>query len=62
MAVLEDLRATPAMSRVPIFVVSVLDKDPSAFRRGATEYLQKPVGKEALLRALRRQRPTGSVD
>ncbi len=55
--VLEDLRATPAMSRVPIFVVSVLDKDPSAFRRGATEYLQKPVGKEALLRALRRHAP-----
>jgi len=55
--VLEELRANAGTARVPIFVVSVLDKDPAAFRRGATEYLQKPVRKEVLLRALREHAP-----
>jgi CheY-like chemotaxis protein len=55
--VLEELRANAGTARVPIFVVSVLDKEPAAFRRGATEYLQKPVRKEVLLRALREHAP-----
>ncbi len=62
--VLEELRIIPETSGVPIFVVSVLDKDRAAIQRGATEYLQKPLSKEVLLRALREHAPErfGSVE
>jgi CheY-like chemotaxis protein len=56
-AVLEQLRKDPELSSVPIFVVSVLDKNGEAVRRGATDYLEKPLSKDALLRALRRHAP-----
>jgi PAS domain S-box-containing protein len=49
---LRDLRALPETSGIPIFVVSVLDESPAMTE--ATEYLQKPLKKEALLQALRR--------
>ncbi|HWE48808.1 MAG TPA: PAS domain S-box protein [Bryobacteraceae bacterium] len=55
--VLEELRTLPETRGVPIFVVSVLDKDRSAIARGATAYLQKPLNKEVLLRALREHAP-----
>ncbi|MDP9171975.1 MAG: ATP-binding protein, partial [Acidobacteriota bacterium] len=55
--VIEDLRKTPETRGVPIFIVSVLDRDPEAIRRGATEYLQKPLSKEVLLHALRTHAP-----
>ena len=55
--VLEDLRADPETRSVPVFVTSVLDFDRNAIARGATEYLQKPLKKEALLRALREHIP-----
>jgi FixJ family two-component response regulator len=35
----------------------VLDKQREAMNRGATEYLQKPLSKEKLLRALREHAP-----
>jgi CheY-like chemotaxis protein len=50
--VLRDLRSLPETSGIPVFVVSVLDESPAMI--GATEYLQKPLKKEALLQALRR--------
>jgi CheY-like chemotaxis protein len=54
----------PETSRVPVIVVSVLDKDPRAIRRGAAEYLQKPLSREVLLRALREHAPDrfGSIE
>jgi PAS domain S-box-containing protein len=55
--VLEELRRTPETRGVPVFVVSVLDKDRAAIARGATAYLQKPLSKEVLLRALREHAP-----
>jgi PAS domain S-box-containing protein len=55
--VLEDLRKTTETNGVPILVVSVLDKQREAMNRGATEYLQKPLSKEKLLRALREHAP-----
>jgi signal transduction histidine kinase/CheY-like chemotaxis protein len=62
--VLDDLRSMPETSRVPVIVVSVLDKDPRAIRRGAAEYLQKPLSREVLLRALREHAPDrfGSIE
>ena len=55
--VLEDLQSNPDTRSVPVFVTSVLDFDRSAIARGATEYLQKPLKKEALIRALREHVP-----
>jgi PAS domain S-box-containing protein len=53
--VLRELRATPETRGIPVFVVSVLDESPSMPE--ATEYLQKPLKKEALLQALRKHAP-----
>jgi len=53
--VLRELRALPETSGIPVFVVSVLDESPAII--GATEYLQKPLKKEALIQALRRHAP-----
>jgi PAS domain S-box-containing protein len=55
--VLEELRKMPETREVPVFVVSVLDKDRAGMARGATAYLQKPLNKEVLLRALREHAP-----
>ena len=54
---LEDLRAMPQTRSVPVFVTSVLDYDQGAMARGATGYLQKPLTKEVVLRALREHIP-----
>jgi CheY-like chemotaxis protein/anti-sigma regulatory factor (Ser/Thr protein kinase) len=50
--VLSELRSVPETKNTPVLVMSVLDKDPEAVSRGATEYLQKPVKRETLVRAL----------
>jgi len=52
---LRELRAMPEFRETPIFLVSVLDQSPAM--SGATEYLQKPLNREALLRALHRHVP-----
>ncbi len=52
---LRELRSLPEFSETPIFVVSVLDESPAM--AGATEYLQKPLRKDALLQALHRHLP-----
>jgi PAS domain S-box-containing protein len=56
--VLRDLRSMPETSGIPVFVVSVLDPSPSMSEHKATEYLQKPLKKEALLQALRKHVPS----
>ncbi|HTA43656.1 MAG TPA: response regulator, partial [Bryobacteraceae bacterium] len=55
--VLEDLRADPGTASIPVFVTSVLDFDRNAIARGAADYLQKPLTREALVRALREHMP-----
>ncbi len=52
--VLAALKASPVLSMVPVVIASVLDRQELAFKLGAGEFLVKPVGREALLRALRR--------
>lgn len=53
--VLRELRGLRETAETPVFVVSVLDESPAM--AGATEYLQKPLRREALLQALRRHAP-----
>ena len=50
--ILRELRALPETSATPVFVMSVLDRDAEALSLGATDYLQKPVKKDTLVRAL----------
>jgi len=56
-SVLRQLREMPETSATPVFVISVVDESRAAIDLGATEYLQKPLKKEALVRALRRHAP-----
>jgi PAS domain S-box-containing protein len=56
--VLRELKQSPETNRIPVFVLSVLDRDREALALGATEYLQKPVQREKLLQALRAHVPT----
>jgi CheY-like chemotaxis protein len=53
--VLRELRGSSETSAIPVFVVSVLDESPAMI--GATDYLQKPLKKEALVQALRKHAP-----
>jgi PAS domain S-box-containing protein len=53
--VLQELRRSAETSGIPVFVVSVLDESPAIL--GATDYLQKPLKKEALVQALRKHAP-----
>jgi PAS domain S-box-containing protein len=55
--VLDDLRADTITRSIPVIVTSVLDFDQTALMRGAKGYLQKPLKKEAVLRALREHLP-----
>jgi PAS domain S-box-containing protein len=55
--VLDDLRADTTIRDIPVIVTSVLDFDQVAIMRGAREYLQKPLKKETVLRALREHLP-----
>jgi CheY-like chemotaxis protein len=54
---LRELRTAPETVSIPVFVVSVLDRSQAVIERGATEYLEKPLSKDALLQALRRHSP-----
>ncbi len=56
--VLRQLREMPETRDIPVFVISVVDESRAAIDLGATEYLQKPLKRDALLRALRRHAPT----
>jgi CheY-like chemotaxis protein len=55
--VLAELRAAAETNATPVFVMSVLDRDPEALALGATDYLQKPVSKEKLVRTLSKHVP-----
>ncbi len=52
--VLAELKASPRTRDIPVVIVSVLDQPTLGFRLGASDYLVKPVERDALLHALRR--------
>src|SRR5262249_2262732 len=54
-------QAHPALVGVPVVVVSMLDERGTGFALGAAQYLVKPVGREALLGALRRLLPPAAA-
>jgi CheY-like chemotaxis protein len=53
--ILSDLKKDPRTADIPIVVVSVVDQKNAGFALGAADYLVKPVSRNTLLRAMRRQ-------
>ncbi|MDB4987572.1 MAG: Histidine kinase [Myxococcaceae bacterium] len=51
-ALLTQLKRSPATSRVPVIVCSVVDEPARALVLGATDYLVKPIAGDTLLRSL----------
>src|SRR5690606_1123210 len=54
-AVLKALKASPELAEVPVVMLTVLEHRNVAFTLGAAEFLTKPVDRDALLEAVRRQ-------
>jgi PAS domain S-box-containing protein len=54
---LHQLKKDPTTAQIPVIVVSVLDERGMGLALGASEYLTKPVEKDALIAALRRHIP-----
>ena len=52
--VFDVLKQSPETSGIPVLVVSVFDEAEEALRRGAVDYLVKPVSREVLLKHLQR--------
>ncbi len=57
--VLRELKADPALSHVPVVMLTVVDEPGRAFSLGASDYLSKPLWRDALRDVLRRH---GSAD
>jgi CheY-like chemotaxis protein len=56
-AVLAAMKETPALTDIPVVMVSVTDNRDVAISLGVSDYLVKPVGREQLLNSLRKCRP-----
>ncbi|MDP9266924.1 MAG: response regulator [Acidobacteriota bacterium] len=54
-SILSDLKKDPRTAEIPVIVVTILDQKSAGFALGAADYLVKPVSRDTLLRALRRQ-------
>ena len=52
--VLDRMRADDATGGIPVIIVSILDEKHRGMSSGAADYLIKPVGRDALVAALRR--------
>jgi signal transduction histidine kinase/CheY-like chemotaxis protein len=53
--IMGTLKKDPRTAAIPIIVVTVVDQRNAGYALGAADYLVKPVSRDALLRALRRQ-------
>jgi CheY-like chemotaxis protein len=59
--VLRELKETPETQDIPVIILSIVDDKKMGFSLGATEYIVKPVGKQALLRKLRNLEKLGKI-
>jgi CheY-like chemotaxis protein len=56
--VLHELKGDPATRDIPVIMLTIVDQKKQGFRLGATDYLVKPIDRDAVLAALARL-PTG---
>lgn len=59
--VLRELKDAPETQDIPVIILSIVDDKRMGFSLGATEYIVKPVGKQALLRKLRNLEKLGKI-
>ena len=59
--VLRELKETPETQDIPVIILSIVDDKRLGFSLGATEYVVKPVGKQALLRKIRNLEKLGRI-
>jgi signal transduction histidine kinase/DNA-binding response OmpR family regulator len=53
--VLSELKKDPRTADIPVLVATIVDQKSAAFVLGAADYLLKPISRDTLVRALRRQ-------
>ena len=58
-SVLSKLKADPAVTNIPVVVLTIIDDRNMSFALGASDYLTKPVDRERLAEVLRRVRSSG---
>jgi CheY-like chemotaxis protein/anti-sigma regulatory factor (Ser/Thr protein kinase) len=59
--VLHELKTDDATREIPVIMLSVVDQRPLGYRLGASDYLLKPIHREALLDAVRRVASRGRL-
>jgi PAS domain S-box-containing protein len=59
-AVLEELQADPALARIPVVMLSIIDEPDKGFALGAADYLIKPFNRDRLRAILARHRHAGA--
>jgi PAS domain S-box-containing protein len=54
---LQALKLDPVTAQIPVIVVSIIDRKEKGFTLGASDYLTKPVSREALLQSVKQHLP-----
>jgi CheY-like chemotaxis protein len=57
--VLRTLKADPALGKIPVVMLTIIDDKNLGFSLGASEYLTKPVDRDRLIKVIRRFRHEG---
>jgi len=60
-SVLKALKADPALSAIPVVMLTILDEVEKGLALGASDYLFKPIDRSRLAQALRRFRPADAT-
>jgi CheY-like chemotaxis protein len=60
--VLRALKADPELAGCPVVMLTMVDDRKTGLALGAAEYLVKPIDREALIRVLRRYRPSSAPE
>ncbi len=55
-SVLNELAADPALNRIPVVMLTIIDEKKTGYALGAAEYLTKPIDRARLASALRKHR------
>jgi signal transduction histidine kinase/DNA-binding response OmpR family regulator len=61
-SVLSKLKADPAVTNIPVVVLTIIDDRNMSFALGASDYLTKPVDRERLAEVIKRVRSRGGDD
>ena len=58
--VLAALKADPALAAIPVIMMSIVNDKSMGFALGVSEYLNKPIERDALVAALRKYQQRGA--